>query len=179
MAHMQNVPKIVLRLRSSAPSRLALEAAVRAARALERRLSSVYIESSELMQLAALSCAREISFTTMVVFPEHAGTRLAQVRGLAGAFPFYGRIECTPPEADERFRVEGGALVEEALLYQFGARVFGLNAFVGDRATRTLTDRRPVFAAGVRDGSRRDVRPRVAPTRINRSSCRRLRQTPG
>lgn len=63
MAHTQNAPKIVLRLRSSAPSRIALEAAVRAARALERRLSGVYIENSELMQLAALSCAREISFT--------------------------------------------------------------------------------------------------------------------
>jgi hypothetical protein len=45
------------------PSRLALEAAVNAARALGRRLSGVYIEDSELMQLAALSCAREVSLT--------------------------------------------------------------------------------------------------------------------
>lgn len=63
MPHTPNAPRIVLRLRSSPPSRLALEAAVRAARALERRLSGVYIENSELMALAALSCAREISFT--------------------------------------------------------------------------------------------------------------------
>ncbi len=85
MAHTHNAPKIVLRLRSSAPSRLALEAAVRAARALERRLSGVYIESSELMQLAALSCAREISFTgrdaSAVLTPE----RLAEDMRLVAA----------------------------------------------------------------------------------------------
>jgi hypothetical protein len=54
--------KVVIRLRSAAPSRLALEAAVDAARALERRLSGVFIESRELISLAALSCAREVSF---------------------------------------------------------------------------------------------------------------------
>lgn len=40
---------------------MALQAAVDAARALERRLSSVFIESSELMSLASLACAREVS----------------------------------------------------------------------------------------------------------------------
>ena len=55
--------KIVLRLRSAAPSRLALEAAVRAARALDKRLSGVFMESRELLSLAALSCAREVSLT--------------------------------------------------------------------------------------------------------------------
>jgi hypothetical protein len=53
----------VLRLRSAVPSRLALEAAVDCARALERRLSGVFIESSELMSLASLSCAREVTVT--------------------------------------------------------------------------------------------------------------------
>ncbi|MEZ5923025.1 MAG: hypothetical protein R3D57_01425 [Hyphomicrobiaceae bacterium] len=53
--------RITLRLRSTAPSRLALQAAVEAARALEQRLSSVFIESSELVSLAALSCAREVT----------------------------------------------------------------------------------------------------------------------
>ncbi len=55
--------KIVLRLRSAAPSRLALEAAVNAARALDKRLSGVFLESSELMSVAALSCVREVTLT--------------------------------------------------------------------------------------------------------------------
>ncbi len=55
--------KIVLRLRSAAPSRLALEAAVNAARALDKRLSGVFLESSELLSVAALSCAREVTLT--------------------------------------------------------------------------------------------------------------------
>lgn len=67
--------------------------------------------------------AREISFTSMVSFPASGGTRLVQVRGLAGAFPFYGRLETEPTDAEARFRTEGGALVEESLLYQFGVKV--------------------------------------------------------
>ncbi len=55
--------KIVLRLRSAAPSRLALEAAVNAARALDKRLCGVFLESSELMSVAALSCVREVTLT--------------------------------------------------------------------------------------------------------------------
>lgn len=55
--------KIVLRLRSAAPSRLALEAAVNAARALDKRLSGVFLESRELMSVAALSCVREVTLT--------------------------------------------------------------------------------------------------------------------
>lgn len=84
MAQAHTPAKIVLRLRSAAPSRLALEAAVKAARALERRLSGIYIESSELMQLAALSCAREVSFTgrhTAELTPE----RLAEDMRLVAA----------------------------------------------------------------------------------------------
>lgn len=55
--------KIVLRLRSAAPSRLALEAAVNAARALDKRLSGVFLESRELLSVAALSCVREVTLT--------------------------------------------------------------------------------------------------------------------
>lgn len=55
--------RVVLRLRSAAPSRLALEAAVHAARALDKRLSGVFLESRELLSLAALSCVREVTLT--------------------------------------------------------------------------------------------------------------------
>src|SRR5690606_33050805 len=40
-----------------------------------------------------------------------------------GDFPYYGRIETVPAHADQTFRSEGGALVEESLLIQFGADV--------------------------------------------------------
>lgn len=81
--------------------------------------------------------SREISFTTMIVFPGRQGTRLAQVRGLDGGFPFYGRIETLPADADQRLRTDGGALVEESLLLQFGARV-GDEIRIGQLTTRVL-----------------------------------------
>lgn len=81
--------------------------------------------------------AREITFTTMIVFSQREGTRLAQVRGVEGGFPFYGRIESVPAEAADRFREEGGALVEESLLLQFGAQV-GDVVRIGALETRVL-----------------------------------------
>ncbi len=81
--------------------------------------------------------AREIAFSSMVIFPAKVGTRLVQVRGLEGAFPFYGRIETDPAEAEARFRVEGGALVEESLLFQYGARV-GDEIRIGQLTTRVV-----------------------------------------
>ena len=81
--------------------------------------------------------AREISFSSMIVFPARNGTRLAQVRALEGGFPFYGRIETDPAEADARFRREGGVLVEESLLFQFDAKV-GDEVRIGDLTTRIV-----------------------------------------
>jgi putative ABC transport system permease protein len=79
--------------------------------------------------------AREIAFTTMIVFPERSGTRLVQVRALEGDFPFYGRIETQPPEAAERFRREGGVLVEDSVLMLFGAHP-GDEVRIGQLRTR-------------------------------------------
>ena len=67
--------------------------------------------------------SRETSFSSMIVFPASGGTRLAQVRALSGGFPFYGRLETEPPEAEAAFRQGRGALVEANLLIQFGAKV--------------------------------------------------------
>ena len=59
----------------------------------------------------------------MAVFPRSGSTRLAQVRALAGDFPFYGVIETVPAPAAVDFRAGGRALVDESLLLQFQARV--------------------------------------------------------
>ena len=67
--------------------------------------------------------SRENSFSSMVGFPVSGGTRLAQVRALSGGFPFYGRLETEPAGAEAEFRRGRGALVEENLLIQFGAKV--------------------------------------------------------
>lgn len=81
--------------------------------------------------------AREITFSSMIVFPGASGTRLVQVRALEGAFPFYGRLETEPPDADGRYRGGEGVLVDEALLYQFGARV-GDEVRIGQFTTRVV-----------------------------------------
>ncbi len=64
--------------------------------------------------------ARETSFSTMLALTN--GTRLVNARALAGNFPFYGELETDPPGASAEFRQGGGLLVEEGVLFQFGAR---------------------------------------------------------
>ena len=79
--------------------------------------------------------SREVSFSSMVYFPRTEGTRLVQVRALGGEFPYYGGLDTEPAQAARAFRHGGGALVEEALLQQFDARV-GDSIRVGNLTTR-------------------------------------------
>jgi putative ABC transport system permease protein len=67
--------------------------------------------------------SREKRFASMVLFPVNQGTRLVQVRGLEGKFPYYGAIETTPGEASIAFRNQKQALVDQTLMLQFGAKV--------------------------------------------------------
>ena len=66
--------------------------------------------------------AREVAFASMVYFVNSEGTRLAQVRALAGEFPFYGEFQTIPATAVADFRSGRGALVEQNLMDQFGAK---------------------------------------------------------
>ena len=92
----------------------------------ERFLRSVEGESS-----------REITFSSMIVFPKVEGTRLIQLRSLEGRFPYYGKIETEPADAEARFRKDGGVLVEESLLLQFGVSV-GDEVKIGNLTTRIV-----------------------------------------
>ena len=68
---------------------------------------------------------REVSFASLVQFRPGRGTRLAQVRARSGGF-FYGDWETEPKAAAAQFGQgdsRAGALVDDALLVQFGARV--------------------------------------------------------
>jgi len=67
--------------------------------------------------------SREISCSSMAYFPKSAGTRLVQIRALAGNFPYYGTLETEPPAAAQTFRSGLKALVDDGLLLQFNAQV--------------------------------------------------------
>ncbi len=80
--------------------------------------------------------ASETSFSSMIRFPAGEGGRLVQVRALEGPFPFYGSLETDPPNAAREFRT-GGALVEEGVLIQYGAKV-GDVVRIGDLTTKVV-----------------------------------------
>lgn len=75
-------------------------------------------------QLPAIGRAEETMFSSMGVFVKSGRTRLMQIRGISGGFPFYGDVEVSPAGAWERLKSgEPVAVVEETLLIQFGAAV--------------------------------------------------------
>lgn len=63
--------------------------------------------------------AREVNFVSMIAFPKNGGTKLVRVRGLDGAFPFYGTITTEPAAAAASYQDIGGALVDATLMLQF------------------------------------------------------------
>ncbi len=64
-----------------------------------------------------------IEFNSMAYLPESGGTRLSQIRAVQGGFPFYGEIQTNPDSAVRTYRDNKTALVDNALLVQFGAEV--------------------------------------------------------
>lgn len=66
--------------------------------------------------------ASEVNFVSMIAFPKNGGTKLVQVRGLEGGFPFYGKIETQPTSIANTYHDSGGALVDATLLLQFDAQ---------------------------------------------------------
>ncbi|HVN83194.1 MAG TPA: FtsX-like permease family protein [Terriglobia bacterium] len=80
-------------------------------------------EAEEFLRTIPGRESREVSFLSMVTFPGHPQTRLAQVRSLEGDFPFYGEFETEPKSAAASFRSSPSALVEETLMLQLGLRV--------------------------------------------------------
>jgi putative ABC transport system permease protein len=66
--------------------------------------------------------ASEVNFVSMIAFPKNGGTKLVKVRGLDGAFPFYGTIDTQPLSASSTYQDSGGALVDATLLLQFNIK---------------------------------------------------------
>ncbi len=82
------------------------------------------IPDSEITSIVEMASriSRETSFPSMLKFPS-GDSRLVQIRGIAGEYPFFGQVATTPDDAWERFQDEPGVLLEPAMLNQFGAKV--------------------------------------------------------
>ncbi len=78
---------------------------------LRQFLSELNVEQSE-----------ELSFASMVYFPNSGGTRLVNIRAVEGDYPFYGQIETTPNQAAETFYTNNNAIVDKSLMLQFNAK---------------------------------------------------------
>ncbi|MEP1095415.1 MAG: FtsX-like permease family protein [Cyclobacteriaceae bacterium] len=83
-------------------------------------------------KFAAISSSqsKETFFSSMVLF-HGGGTRLTQVRALAGDYPYYGEIETVPVNAAKEFRGGRHAIVDEKLTIQYNVGI-GDSVKVGD-----------------------------------------------
>ncbi len=81
------------------------------------------VTEEELAKLAAnaVATSRETTFPSMLKFPSGM-VRLFQIRGIGGAYPFYGTVGTEPADAWARLQREPGLLLEQALLDQFQAK---------------------------------------------------------
>lgn len=109
--------------------------------------------------------AKEVSFSSMMVFPAAGNlTRLVQVRGVEGEFPFYGDFLTEPVDAPAKLRgfsAEGAGaaplatnvvVLEETLLRQFGVNIgdavkLGNGTFTVVGALKKLPGEGAAFAA--------------------------------
>lgn len=64
--------------------------------------------------------AQVLNFMSMIRFPNGGGTRLSLIRSLEGDYPYYGTWKTQPADAWKSFRGGKTALVDHALLLQFG-----------------------------------------------------------
>lgn len=65
--------------------------------------------------------AREVSFASMVLFPQSGRSRPVSVRAVEADFPFFGELKTDPEEASIAFRDGSRLIAEESLVLQFGA----------------------------------------------------------
>ena len=102
--------------------------------------------------------ARVTQFGSMALAPSSGLTRMVDVRGVAGDFPFYGRIETRPAGLWPSFReAPDAALVDASLLLQ-------LDVGVGDRISLGDAEFRIVGTIGKAPGTvglRTQIAPRV------------------
>ncbi|WP_232625265.1 ABC transporter permease [Pareuzebyella sediminis] len=64
--------------------------------------------------------AKGVSFPSMAQFPKTGATKLVNVQGIEGAYPFYGELDTQPASAASEYQKSGGALVDATLMLQYG-----------------------------------------------------------
>lgn len=67
--------------------------------------------------------ANDARLSSMVSFPHSGDTRLVQVVGIKGNYPFYGTFETVPESALTSYRMGNRALVDENIALQYGLSV--------------------------------------------------------
>lgn len=67
--------------------------------------------------------AKEINFPSMAAFPKTGASKLVQVRGIEGGFPFYGVLETVPVSAANNYQQKGAALVDATVMLQYDLQV--------------------------------------------------------
>jgi len=87
-------------------------------------LEAAHDTASIRIDLPIIDSAKVAVFASMATFSSADGTRLTQVRGQQGGYPFYGQMPVTPASAMEEFNAEKPvALVDRTLMMQFDAVV--------------------------------------------------------
>lgn len=79
--------------------------------------------------------ARRVSFNSMAYFPSTGDTRLATVRAIDGAYPFYGEVVTRPAGAAQTYLEGPNALVDGTLMKQFDVEV-GDSVRIGSKGYR-------------------------------------------
>ncbi len=112
--------------------------------------------------------SRSIEFNSMVIYGSEGMTRLSQIRGIEGGFPFYGQIKTDPPEAAQNYQQDGTALVDRPVMTQLNLSVGDsirvgdtwleisgtILEFPGESAAFSLIGPRVVVSRDILDGSR-------------------------
>lgn len=64
--------------------------------------------------------AKEINFPSMASFIRNGSSKLVQIRGIEGGFPFYGEVDTEPEIAATVYQDQGAALVDATVMLQLG-----------------------------------------------------------
>ena len=85
--------------------------------------SPVNKEVEKIMDSLGGPRAKEISFASMAAFSSSESTKLMQVRGILGGFPFYGTMDTEPVSAAESYQQTNSALVDATVMLQLGLKL--------------------------------------------------------
>jgi putative ABC transport system permease protein len=102
---------------------LGADVAVRGRAPFSERATTIIDSAAGCRSEPCSSVALVTSFSAMAYVPRTEGTRLVQVAGIGGAYPFYGRIRTDPAVAWNELQQGRRVVVDPTLLTSLNARV--------------------------------------------------------